>query len=146
MEEGCLVLRDRERNETRYPLFHEKVGEVFLTSGNVVSTGVLTSLGFLNIDVVVATKNGRPVAMLKNLDDNAHVKTRVCQYEALKNGKGLDVAKAIVVKYHMIIKSSDNVTFTSIYYAICTEEKRKIVDSLLECPNSNTHLKSRRVS
>jgi hypothetical protein len=71
MEEGCLVLRDRDKNETRYPLFHEKVGEVFLTSGNMVSTGVLTSLGFWNIDVVVATKNGRPVAMLKNLDARA---------------------------------------------------------------------------
>jgi CRISPR-associated protein Cas1 len=33
--------------------------------------------------------------MLRNLDDS-HVKTRICQYEALVNGKGVEVAKRIV--------------------------------------------------
>ena len=35
--------------------------------------------------------------MLKNLDDDSHVKTRISQYEALKNGKGIDIAKQIVI-------------------------------------------------
>ena len=34
--------------------------------------------------------------MLKSLDDDSHVKTRVCQYEALGNGKGVEVAKRLV--------------------------------------------------
>jgi CRISPR/Cas system-associated endonuclease Cas1 len=31
------------------------------------------------------------------LNDDDHVKTRICQYEALKNGKGLEAAKQIVL-------------------------------------------------
>jgi len=42
------------------------------------------------------TQRGKPIAMLKSIDDS-HIKTRVCQYEALKNGKGVDVAKRLVV-------------------------------------------------
>lgn len=34
--------------------------------------------------------------MLKSLEDESHVKTRICQYEALKNGKGIEIAKQIV--------------------------------------------------
>jgi len=35
--------------------------------------------------------------MLKSLDDDSHVKTRVCQYEALKNEKGIEIAKQFVL-------------------------------------------------
>lgn len=96
MDNGCVVLRDKEKNEQRYPLFEDAIGEVVLTSGNVVSTKALSALGFWGIDVLIATRNGRPIAMLKNLSDDSHVKTRISQYEALKNGKGIDVAKQIV--------------------------------------------------
>lgn len=34
--------------------------------------------------------------MLRNLEDDSHVKTRICQYQALTNGKGLYVAKQIL--------------------------------------------------
>ena len=97
MEKGCIVLRDKKGNTTKYPLFEAEIGEVVLKSGNMVSTGVLTALGFWEIDVLITTRNGRPIAMLKNLEDDAHVKTRICQYEALKNGKGAYVAKQIVL-------------------------------------------------
>jgi len=63
----------------------------------MVSTGALASLGFWGINVVIATKNGRPIAMLKNLTDDSYVKTRICQYEALKNGKGVYVARQIIL-------------------------------------------------
>jgi len=96
MEKGCFVVRDREDNVERFPLFENEVGEVVLKSGNAVSTGALASLGFWGIDVLILTQRGRPVAMLKSLDDDSHVKTRVCQYEALKNGKGVEVAKRLV--------------------------------------------------
>ncbi|MGA2768179.1 MAG: CRISPR-associated endonuclease Cas1 [Candidatus Bathyarchaeia archaeon] len=35
--------------------------------------------------------------MLKSLDDDSHVKTRVCQYEALKNDKAVHIAKQFVL-------------------------------------------------
>ena len=79
------------------PLFEAEIGEVVLKSGNMVSTGVLSALGFWGIDVLITTRNGRPIAMLKNLEDDSHVKTRISQYEALKNGKGVYVAKQIVL-------------------------------------------------
>jgi CRISPR-associated protein Cas1 len=97
MDNGCIVLRDKERNEQKFPLFESVIGEVVLTSGNSVSTGALSCLGFWGIDVLIATRNGRPIAMLKNLEDDAHVNTRITQYEALKNGKGTDIAKQIVI-------------------------------------------------
>jgi CRISPR-associated endonuclease Cas1 len=97
MEKGCIILRDRNRKEKRYPLFEAEIGEVVLKSGNMVSTGVLSALGFWGIDVLVTTRNDRPIAILKNLEDDSHVKTRISQYEALKNGKGILTAKRIVL-------------------------------------------------
>jgi CRISPR-associated protein Cas1 len=37
------------------------------------------------------------VAMLRSLDDDSHVQTRVCQYEAFKNGKCIEIAKQFVI-------------------------------------------------
>ena len=42
------------------------------------------------------TRRGEPVAVLRSIDDDSHVKTRIAQYEALKNGKGLEIAKKII--------------------------------------------------
>lgn len=78
-------------------MFEEEIGEVVLQSGNLVSTGVLSALGFWQIDVLVTTRNGYPIAVLKNLEDDSHVKTRICQYESLKNGKALYLAKQFVI-------------------------------------------------
>lgn len=96
MEKGCFVLTDKEQKVRRYPLFENEIGEVVLKSGNLVSTGALASLGFWDIDVLIVTQKGQPVAMLKGLDDDSHVKTRISQYEASKNDKGVIVAKKIV--------------------------------------------------
>ena len=62
-----------------------------------VSTGALSALGFWDIDVMVMTQRGRPVAMLKSLDDDSHVKTRLCQYEAYNSQKGIAIAKQFVI-------------------------------------------------
>jgi CRISPR-associated endonuclease Cas1 len=97
MEKGCFVVKDRNGEVERYPLLENEIKEVVLRSGNSVSTGALASLGFWDIDVMVLTGRGRPVAMLKSLDDDSHVKTRLCQYEALINGKGVEIAKQIVL-------------------------------------------------
>jgi CRISPR-associated protein Cas1 len=97
MEKGAFTVKDKEGNIQRFPLFEKEIGEVILKSGNSVSTGALASLGFWDIDVLIMTQRGRPVAMLKALDDDSHVKTRVSQYEALKNRKGLEIAKKLVL-------------------------------------------------
>ncbi|MHA1288551.1 MAG: CRISPR-associated endonuclease Cas1 [Candidatus Thorarchaeota archaeon] len=93
MESTFSSLRARER----YPLLENEIKEVVLRSGNSVSTGALASLGFWDIDVMVMTGRGRPVALLKSLDDDASVKTRLCQYEAYNGEKGIEIAKQIVL-------------------------------------------------
>jgi CRISPR-associated protein Cas1 len=97
MEEGCFTVKDKNGATKRYPMFENEIGEVILKSGNCVSTGALASLGFWGIDTLIMTQKGKPVAMLKSLDDDSHVKTRVCQYEALNNEKGVHIAKQLVL-------------------------------------------------
>lgn len=97
MEKGCFTVKDKKGDVKRYPLFEKEISEVVLKSGNCVSTGALASLGFWDIDVMVMTQRGRPVAMLKSLDDDSHVKTRLCQYEAYNSRKGIQIVKQFVI-------------------------------------------------
>ena len=96
MEKGCFVLKDKNGNAERYPLLENQIKEVVFRSGNSVSTGALSSLGFWGVDVVVETSRGRPVAMMKSFDDDRHVATRLAQYDAVRSEKGLHIAKEIV--------------------------------------------------
>lgn len=97
MEKGCFIIRDKNGEERKYPLFEEEIGEVVLKSGNTVSVGALASIGFWEIDTLILTRRGKPVAMLKSLEYDSHVKTRLCQYEAYNNSKGIHIAKQIVL-------------------------------------------------
>jgi CRISPR-associated protein Cas1 len=97
MEKGCFAVKDRQGEVKRYPLFESEIGEIHIKSGNAVSSGALAACGFWGIDCLFLTQRGRPVAMLKSLDDDSHVKTRVCQYEALKTEKGVHIAKQFVL-------------------------------------------------
>jgi CRISPR/Cas system-associated endonuclease Cas1 len=98
MEKGCFILKDKQGNTKRYPLFEKEISEVVLKSGNCVSTGALASLGFWDIDVLITTQRGKPVAMLRSLDNYDHVSTRLAQYEAIKDSRGLEIAQTIVLK------------------------------------------------
>lgn len=95
MEKGCFIVKDKNENIERYPLFENEIGEIVLKSGNTVSTGALASCGFWDIDVLITTQKGRPIAILKGLDDDSHVQTRLCQYEAINNEKGIHIAKQL---------------------------------------------------
>lgn len=95
--EGCLIVRDKKRNVQKYPLFEDEIGEVQIKIGNSVSSGALATCAFWGIDVLILTHRGNPVAYLRGLDDDSHVKTRVCQYKALENEKGIEIAKNIVL-------------------------------------------------
>src|SRR3989304_8028399 len=97
MEKGCFTVKDKNGNVQRYPLFEKEIGEVILKSGNSVSTGALASLGFWDVDVLIMTQRGRPVAMLRSLDDDSHIKTRIAQFEAVKDKRGLEIAKKLVL-------------------------------------------------
>jgi CRISPR-associated protein Cas1 len=97
MEKGCFTVKNRDGKVEKYPLFESEIGEIQLKGGNMVSTGALASCGFWGIDCLFLTQKGRPVAMLKSLDDDSHVNTRVCQYQALSNGKGVQIAKQLVL-------------------------------------------------
>lgn len=97
MEKGCFVLKDKKGNVERYPVLENQIKEVVLQSGNAVSTGALSSLGFWGVDVVVETARGRPVAMMKAFDDDRHVETRLAQYEAVNGEKGRYITKQIVI-------------------------------------------------
>lgn len=47
---------------------------------------------------MILTRWGNPIARVESLlDSDSHVETRISQYESLKNGKGLTVAKEIVL-------------------------------------------------
>jgi CRISPR-associated protein Cas1 len=97
MQKGCFYLKDREGNIKRYPMFESEIGEIIITSGNFISSSVLASCGFWNIPLTVMTKTFKPIAVLRSLDDDEHVKTRLAQYEAYKNGKAITTAKEIVL-------------------------------------------------
>jgi CRISPR-associated protein Cas1 len=98
MEKGCFMLRDKNGESKKYPLFESQIGEVNLYSGNTISTGALTYLCFWNVDTLILTGSGKPVGMLRNLFDDSHVATRVAQYKAIENEKGIHIAKEIVLK------------------------------------------------
>ena len=97
MEKGCFLVRDKNGKEKKYPLFEKKIGEVILKTGNMVSTGALSSLGFWEIDTMILTRRGKPVAMLKSLEYDTHAETRLKQYEAYKNAEALHIAKQVVL-------------------------------------------------
>lgn len=96
-EKGCFVVRDSAGKRQSFPLVENQIAEIQLRSGNSVSTGALTSIAFWNIDCLILTQRGNPVGILKSLSDDSHIHTRVCQYEALRNSKGVKIAKEITL-------------------------------------------------
>ena len=93
---GCFEVKGKDGKVETYPHFEKQVGECVLRSGSYVSVDALIDLALWNIDTYIMTKRNRVVAVLKNLEDDSHVKTRISQYEALRNGKGIEVAKQII--------------------------------------------------
>jgi len=93
---GCFEVRNKDGKVEQYPHFEKQIGECVLKSGNYVSVDALIDLALWNIDTYIMTKRNRVVAVLKNLEDDSHVKTRISQYQALTNGKGEYVAKQII--------------------------------------------------
>lgn len=97
MEKGCIIVKEKSGKTEKYPLFDEEIGEVVVKTGNMVSTGVLASLGFWEIDLLVLTRGGRPVAYLRSVDYDSHAETRIAQYKAYVSNRGVQIAKQLVL-------------------------------------------------
>jgi CRISPR-associated protein Cas1 len=95
-QQGCLIVKDKQKNVQKYPLFENLVGEIQVKPGNSISTSALCACAQWGINLLITSPRGKPLASLKAIDDDSHVKTRICQYQALTNGKGIDIAKQVV--------------------------------------------------
>jgi CRISPR-associated protein Cas1 len=95
-QEGCLLVRDKQKNVQKYPLFENEVGEIQVKMGNSVSSTALSTCALWGIDVLITSQRGKPIAYLRAIDDDSHVQTRISQYAALANGKGIEIAKQII--------------------------------------------------
>ena len=95
--EGCFEIRDKTGKVERYPHFENEIGETVLKSGSYVSVDALIDLALWNIDTYIMTRHNRVVAVLRNLEDDNHPEVRIAQYEALTNGKGVEIAKQLVI-------------------------------------------------
>jgi CRISPR-associated protein Cas1 len=92
-KENFVVYKDKKPLK-RIPFY--KVKQVILTPGNTVSTSALFWCSIYNINIMMASNTGRPLSMMLPLTSSAHVKTRIKQYEAYYNSKGVEIAKAIL--------------------------------------------------
>jgi CRISP-associated protein Cas1 len=95
--EGCFEIRKNGKAVNRYPHFENEIGEAILKSGSYVSVDALIDLALWNIDTYIMTRHNRVVAVLRNLEDNNNVETRINQYKALESGKGIEIAKQLVL-------------------------------------------------
>jgi CRISPR-associated endonuclease Cas1 len=97
MDKGCFVVRDAKGKKARYPALEMDLAEITLGEGNVVTTGTLVYCGLWGVDVVLTTRFGEPIAYLRNFVDDSYVNTRIAQYESLRNGKALRIAKQLLI-------------------------------------------------
>jgi CRISPR-associated protein Cas1 len=92
-----FFVNDKNRKERgSWDIEHREISEIILKAGNLVSTNALETALEWKISVLLTRWNGEPLGMIKALDDDSHVKTRLCQYESVNNGLGLEIAKKIV--------------------------------------------------
>ena len=92
-KESFIVYRNKKPIK-KIPFY--KVKQVILTPGNTVSTSALFWCSIYNINLMMTSNTGRPLSMMLPLTTNANVKTRIKQYEAYYNSKGVEIAKAIL--------------------------------------------------
>ncbi len=94
--EGCFEVKHKDGKTEKYPIFQKEVGECVLKTGSYVSVDALADLMLWNIDTYIETRRNRVVGMLRSIEDDNHVATRVAQYQAFSNGKADEIAKEII--------------------------------------------------
>jgi CRISPR-associated protein Cas1 len=98
-----VVKKGKTESLRRIPFYG--VDEVAISSGAAVSTKALAWASIYGTKVLVTSHAGRPLGVFLPLDYDMHVETRVKQYQAHNNGKGLLIAKAIL-KVKIITQAS----------------------------------------
>ena len=92
-----FFLNDKKRKEkAKWDFEQQQISEIVLKAGNLVSTNALETALEFKISMVITRWNGEPIGILKALDDDSHVETRINQLESVKNGVGIEIAKKIV--------------------------------------------------
>lgn len=89
-----FVLYENKKLVKEIP-FH-KLTQLILGSGNCISTTALSWASFYSVNVVIVGKTGKPLSMMMPLSIDKRVKTRLKQYEAYNNHKGVIIAKEIL--------------------------------------------------
>jgi CRISPR-associated protein Cas1 len=92
-----FFLNAKNRKEKgKWDFEQQQISEIVLKAGNLVSTNALETALEWKISVVITRWNGEPIGILKALDDDSHIETRISQLESVKNGLGINTAKKIV--------------------------------------------------
>jgi CRISPR-associated protein Cas1 len=96
---GCFEKINRKMGTLKkYPHFKREIGECILKSGSSVSVDALIDLALWNVDTYIMTRKNRVVALLKNIEDDSHVKTRLSQYRAaIDEPKCAEIARQFVL-------------------------------------------------
>ena len=92
-EKFSFTINKKGEISRKKPFF--SVNEIVLSSGNSVSTKALAWASIYGIKCLVTSQSGRPLGVFLPLDYDKNVKTRVCQYQAQSNEKGVYIAKTI---------------------------------------------------
>ena len=95
-ELGCLIVRNRRKETQKFPLMENEIGEIQIRAGSYVSTKALATCAHWQIPVLILSARGNPIGVLKSLEDNSHVKTRICQYQSLQDARAFEIAKQFV--------------------------------------------------
>lgn len=90
-----FVVKKGKEELNRVPFW--KIGEISVTMGNCLSTNALFWCSIYDIDVVVLSPSGKPLGSFIPIARHDNIKTRIKQYEAFKNEKGLEIAKQFVL-------------------------------------------------
>jgi CRISPR/Cas system-associated endonuclease Cas1 len=77
---------------------NEDIGQFHTFSIANSGYGSLVHLSLWNVDTLLLTGSGKPVGMIRSLQDESHVTTRLAQNKATENPKGVNIAKQIVLK------------------------------------------------
>lgn len=92
--EDSFIIKHNDKETRTIPFY--KVGEIILKTRNCISTNALLYASIYNIDVLITSPLGKPIATFQPIKSRSHVKTRLKQYEAFKSEKGIEIAKQFI--------------------------------------------------
>jgi len=89
-----FIIREKEQLEKKIP-FHA-IKEIVIPSGNSISTKALAWASIYGTKIVVTSQSSRPLGVFLPLNYDMHVNTRIKQYQAYSEEKGICIAKDLL--------------------------------------------------